>query len=68
MLPNPFGNPAIAVFNKSVVGSFDNANRMMSMQSKPKAELHKECQTSDEDVAETGTIIEAEYDHEILNK
>lgn len=61
MLPNPFGNPAIEMFNKSVVDSFDNTSRMMSIQSKPKAELHKECQASVEDVAEAGTIIEAEH-------
>lgn len=61
MFPNPFGNPAIEMFNKSVVDSFDNTSRMMSMQSKPKADLHKECQASVEDVAEASAIIEAEH-------
>lgn len=61
MFPNPFGNPAIEMFNKSVADSFDNTNRMMSMQSKPKSELHKECQASIEDVAEARAIIDAEH-------
>lgn len=62
MFPNPFGNPAIEMFNRSVSDSLDNASRMMSMQSTLKREeLHKECQASSEDVAEAQAIVTAEH-------
>lgn len=61
MFPNPFGNPAIDMLNRSVSDSFDNTSRIMSMPHTSKADLHKECQASIDDVAEASAIIEAEH-------
>jgi cobyric acid synthase len=62
MFPNPLGNPAIEMFNRSVSDSLDNASRMMSMQpTQKREELHKECQASSEDVAEAQAIVIAEH-------
>lgn len=61
MLPNPFGNPAIELFNRSASETFDTTVHMMSAPKKAKPESHKKCQASSDDIKEATTIVATNY-------
>lgn len=61
MLPNPFGNPAIELWNRSASDAFDKTVRIMSAPKKSKLESHKKCQASSDDVREATAIVNTNY-------
>lgn len=61
MLPNPFGNPAIELWNRSASDAFDKTVRIMSAPQTSKLEFHKKCQASSNDIQEVTAIVNTNY-------
>lgn len=60
MLPNPFGNPAVKLFNDTVCESIDSFSKPMNTTSK-QPYSHKDCKTNQDDIDSVCETLIAEH-------